>query len=386
MTIFIDVTGFGIVLPLLPYYAATFGVGSTALGILVASFALMQFISSPILGRLSDNIGRRPILLLSIMTSVVSFAFFALANSFWMLLVSRIVAGLATEIGVAQAYIADITKEQDRAIGMGRMGAIHGAGFIIGPALGGFLSAYGFSAAGWAAAVLAAVNLGFVFLFLPESLNPNLKNKDMKTRNGLVVGLRRALSKPLMGSVLIILFIMSFAFSAFPVVMPLLAMTYFGLGSVEMSFFFVYTGFVQIVFQGLVVGKVASRIGEQKMIAVGLLIMTVSIFLLVFFPSLAMFLLLTTIAFIGIGLLNTSIPSYVSKITPVTERGGMMGITQSVSSIARVPGPLIAGIVFEYAGVLAPFLLSAVLLMIATIFGMRIASYRSSELVARPIQ
>lgn len=151
ITIFIDVTGFGIVLPLLPYYAATFRVGSTALGILVASFALMQFISSPILGRLSDDNGRRPILLLSILTSVVSFAFFALANSFWMLLISRVVAGLATEIGVAQAYIADITEEQDRAIGMGRVGAIHGAGFIIGPALGGFLSTYGFSAAGWVA-------------------------------------------------------------------------------------------------------------------------------------------------------------------------------------------------------------------------------------------
>ncbi|UCH02119.1 MAG: MFS transporter, partial [Candidatus Bathyarchaeota archaeon] len=236
ITIFIDVTGFGIVLPLLPYYAATFGVGSTALGVLVASFALMQFISSPLLGRLSDKIGRRPILLFSILTSVASFVFFAIANSFWMLLVSRIVAGLATEIGIAQAYIADITVDKDRATGMGKVGAIHGAGFIIGPALGGFMSTYGFSAAGWVAALLAVINLLFVLFFLPESMSPIQKNKSLNTRNGLLASLLSTLSRPLMGSVLVILFVMSFAFSAFPVIMPLLAMMFFGLGSVEMSF------------------------------------------------------------------------------------------------------------------------------------------------------
>jgi len=290
-----------------------------------------------------------------------------------MLLGSRIVAGLATEIGVAQAYIADITEEKDRVAGMGRMGAIHGVGFIIGPALGGFLSPYGFSAAGWVAALLALVNLIFVFFFLPESKNLSQPDEDSKIHAGLVMGLRSALSRPWMGSVLIILFIMSFALSAFPVIMPLLAMALFGLGSVEMSFFFVYTGLVQIFFQGFIVGKIARRIGEQKMIAIGLMVMTIGVFLLVFFPSLAMFVILSTVTFIGIGLLSTSIPSYVSKITPENERGGTMGATQSVSSIARVPGPLIAGVVFELAGVLAPFLLSAVLLMVATLFGIRIA-------------
>jgi DHA1 family tetracycline resistance protein-like MFS transporter len=379
ITIFIDVTGFGIVLPLLPYYASTFGVGSTALGVLVASFSLMQFISSPILGRLSDKIGRRPILLLSILTSVASFIFFALANSFWMLLISRIVAGLATEISVAQAYIADITEERERAKGMGRVGAIHGAGFIVGPALGGFLSTYGFSAAGWVAALLAMVNLIFVFFFLPESMDPNQKVESLKSHPGLLASLKSVLSRPHMGSIIVILFIMSFAFSAFPVIMPILAMVFFGLSSVEMSFFFVYMGLVQIFFQGIIVGKIASRIAEQKIIAIGLMIMTGGVFLLVFFPILTMFIVLTTITFIGIGLLNTSIPSYVSKITPITDRGRTMGVTQSVSSIARVPGPLIAGIVLEYKGVLAPFFLSGVLLIIATFFGIRIASHKNEK-------
>jgi DHA1 family tetracycline resistance protein-like MFS transporter len=168
MTIFIDITGFGMIIPLLPFYAETFQAGPAALGVLVVSFSMMQFIFSPILGRFSDNAGRRPVLLLSILTSSVSFILFALANSFLMLLLSRIIAGMATESAVAQAYIVDITSEKERAKGIGRVGAAFGAGFIIGPAMGGFLSVYGFSAPGFAAFALALLNFLFVFLFLPE--------------------------------------------------------------------------------------------------------------------------------------------------------------------------------------------------------------------------
>lgn len=138
MTLFIDASGFGMIIPLLPFYAETFHAGSTALDVLIASFSIMQFLSSPILGKVSDRLGRKPVIVVSILTSLISFLVFALANSFSMLLVSRIVAGLATETSVAQAYIADITSGRDRASGMGRVGAAHGAGFIIGPAVGAF--------------------------------------------------------------------------------------------------------------------------------------------------------------------------------------------------------------------------------------------------------
>jgi len=154
MTLFIDATGFGMIIPLLPFYAETFQAGSAALGILIASFPLMQFIFSPILGRISDNVGRKPVLVISILTSAGSFVLFAVANSFFILLLSRIVAGLATETAVAQAYIADITSKKERASGIGKVGAAHGAGFIIGPAIGGTLSVYGFSAPGLAAVFL----------------------------------------------------------------------------------------------------------------------------------------------------------------------------------------------------------------------------------------
>jgi len=156
MTIFIDITGFGMIIPLLPFYAETFQAGSTALGILVASFAVMQFIFSPILGRISDSVGRRPVLLLSILISSVSFTLFTIANSFLMLLLSRIISGMATETAVAQAYISDITSKKERATGIGRVAAAHGVGFIIGPAIGGLLSVHGFWAPGLAAVILTS--------------------------------------------------------------------------------------------------------------------------------------------------------------------------------------------------------------------------------------
>ena len=302
MTIFIDITGFGIVLPLLPFFVNTFQAGSTALGVLVASFALMQFIFSPILGRLSDSFGRRPVLLLSILTSVVSFFLFALAKSYFVLLLSRIIAGLATEIGVAQAYITDVTSEKERTKWMGRMGAAQGAGFIIGPALGGFLSVYGFSAAGFAAAALALLNLIFALFFLPESKTPQKDVEKSKASISRLRGIISIFSKPMMSSLLAILFIMGLAFAAFPVIMPLLAISVFGLSSSTMSFFFIYIGLVQIVFQGFIVGKLASRIGDEKLIPLGAILMTVGVFFMAVFPIYHIFIVLTTIMMVGIGI------------------------------------------------------------------------------------
>lgn len=371
MTIFIDITGFGIVLPLLPFFVNTFRAGSTALGVLVASFALMQFIFSPILGRLSDSFGRRPVLLLSILTSVVSFFLFALANSYFVLLLSRIIAGLATEIGVAQAYITDVTSEKERTKWMGRMGAAQGAGFIIGPALGGFLSVYGFSAAGFAAAALALLNLIFAFFFLPESKTPQ-KDVESKASISRFRGIISIFSKPMMSSLLAILFIMGLAFAAFPVIMPLLAISVFGLSSSTMSFFFIYIGLVQIVFQGFIVGKLASRIGDEKLIPLGAILMTVGVFFMAVFPIYHIFIVLTTIMMIGIGILGTAIPSVISKRTSQSERGSTFGVTQSISSIARIPGPLIGGFLFEFVGFGAPFFLSAFMLAIAAILGIRL--------------
>jgi len=374
MTLFIDATGFGIIIPLLPFYAETFQAGSAALGILVASFSLMQFIFSPILGRISDNVGRKPVLIISILTSVASFLLFALANSFFMLLLSRIVAGLATETAVAQAYIADITSKKERASGIGKVGAAHGAGFIIGPAIGGFLSVYGFSAPGFAAVFLTLVNLLFVLFFLPESLNKESSELLLSPRStsSFFHRLLAAFTKPLIGAVLMIFFIVFLSFSAIPVIVPLLGVAFFGFGSVEMSYFFMYIGAVQIILQGVAIGRLTKKFGEEKLIVFGPLLMMVGIFLMPLVPNIAIFMLSLTMIASGSGIMRTVVPSFISKITPANEQGGTLGVANSVASMATVPGPLIGGSLFEFAGLATPFFASAAMLIVAFGLGCRV--------------
>ncbi len=374
LTIFIDITGFGIVIPLLPFYATSFQAGSAALGILVASFSGMQFVFAPLLGRLSDRAGRKPILMISIVTSAMSFVLFAVANSFFVLLLSRLVAGMATETAIAQAYMADVTPEEDRAAGMGRLGAAFGVGFIIGPAIGGALSVFGFWVPGAAAVILTLLNLLFVFFLLPESLDRGQEGLQMESyvKGGYFGGWRSALATPLIGATLIVVFIIILAFSAIPVIAPLLGVSFFNLGAVEMSYVFMYIGLVQIVLQGFLFGKLARRFSEEKFIAFGPLLMSVGMFMMPMVPNILTFLVSITMIALGIGVLDAAVPSFISKRTLKSEQGGMLGVSQSVSSIARVPGPLIGGFVFEFVGLMAPFLLSSALLVVAFILGCRI--------------
>ncbi len=374
MTLFVDATGFGMIIPLLPFYVEAFQAGSVALGVLVASFSLMQFIFSPILGRISDNVGRKPVLIISILTSAASFILFALANSFFILLLSRIVAGLATETAVAQAYIVDITSKKERASGIGKVGAAHGAGFMIGPAIGGFLSVYGFSAPGFAAVFLTLLNLLFVLFFLPESLEQKGSILQMATNSngGFLRKLLYAFSKPLIGAVLVIFFIVFLSFSAIPVIVPLLGIMFFGFGSVEMSYFFIYIGTIQIILQGVVIGRLTNKIGEEKLIAFGPLLLMLGMVLMPLIPNIGLFFFSLTMIAFGSGMMRTVVPSFISKITSANEQGGTLGVANSVASIATVPGPLIGGSLFEFAGLAAPFFASAAMLIGAFGLGCRV--------------
>lgn len=379
LTIFIDATGFGMIIPLLPFYAQTFQAGSTALGILVASFSVMQFVFSPLLGKVSDKLGRKPVLVMSILTSMASFALFAFANSFLLLLLSRMIAGLATETAVAQAYIVDVTSKKERASGIGKVGAAHGAGFIVGPAIGGFLSVYGFSAAGFAAVFLTLINLLFVLFLLPESLSKESRDSQLTTESnrGFLRQLISSFSTPLIGAVLAIFFIVFLSFSAIPVILPLLGVVYFGLGSVEMSYLFVYIGIVQIILQGVVIGRLAVKLGDEKLITFGPLLMMVGIFLMPLVPNIGVFMVSLTMIASGSGIMRTIVPSFISKETHENEQGGVLGIANSVASIATVPGPLVGGFLFEFFGLASPFYVSAILLLIA--FGLGFKTFRISS-------
>jgi DHA1 family tetracycline resistance protein-like MFS transporter len=369
LTVFIDITGYGIIIPLLPYYSSEFNAGPAALGVLIASFAIMQFFFSPLLGRVSDTKGRKPILLLSLFVSFIGFTFFSFANSFLMLLLSRIIAGVATERAVAQAYIADITDYKSRTKEIGKIGAALGAGFIIGPAMGGVLSTFGYSIAGYAAMLLTLVNILFVFYFLPE---PNREREKSLEFSGYLNGFRDSIKKPLLGPTLLVLFIVTFAFSTIPVIVPLLGFELFNFDSLQLSFVFIYIGLIQIVMQGFLISWLSNRFGEEKLIALGPTLMSIGVFVMPIFQNLGIFYLANSLLAAGFGLINTSIPAFLSKRSSSTEQGSVLGIVSSIASIANIPGPLIIGFVYDVAGSFVPFLFSALMLAAAFLISCRV--------------
>ncbi len=377
MTILIDMIGFGMVIPLIPFYVKSFQVGATGIGILISSFSLMQFIFSPILGKASDKIGRKPVLLTSILVSSIGYSLFSIASSFFILLLSRVIAGMATEITVARAYIADITSKKERTTGMGRIGAAFGAGIIIGPAIGGSLSIYGFWAPGIAALTLTLSNFILVFFFLPESIRPSRPVFKINTSSiiGFFTKLMSAFLTPLIGIVLIIYFLEEINHSTIPVITPLLGISFFGLEPMEMSYIFMYIGFVQIILQGFIIGRIAKKLSDDNLIALGILFLIVGMFAISLIPNFIIFIGLTTIIACGIGILSTIIPSFISKMTPSNKQGGMLGLMQSISSIARIIGPLLGGFIFEFVGLVYVFLLNTILMTVT--FGLSIKMKRA---------
>ena len=375
LTVFIDITGFGIIIPLLPFYANEFQAGPTALGVLIASFAIMQFFFSPLLGKASDKKGRKPILLISLLISFISFTIFSFANSYLMLLFSRIIAGIATERAVAQAYIADVTDHKTRTKEMGKIGAALGAGFIIGPAMGGILSTYGFSIPGYAAMILTVINILFVISFLPEPQRVKEKTiESISKSSGYLRGLRDSLRKPLLGPTLLILFFVTLAFSTIPVIVPLLSIDFFNFNSLELSYVFIYIGLIQIVMQGFLINPLSKRFGEEKLIALGPVLMAAGTLLMPIFQNVPIFFLANAVLAAGFGIINTSIPAFLSKRISLDEQGSILGVAGSVASIANIPGPLIIGLIYDVAGSFVPFLISAVMLVVAFLIGCRVYS------------
>jgi DHA1 family tetracycline resistance protein-like MFS transporter len=176
----------------------------------------------------------------------------------------------------------------------------------------------------------------------------------------------------LIGTVLVVFFIVFLAWSALPVILPLLGVTFFGFGSVEMSYIFIYIGTIQIIWQGVIIGRLTEKIGEEQLIAFGPLLLMLGMFLMPLIPNIVIFIFSLTITSIASGMMRTVVPSFISKISSANEQGGMLGVTDGVASIARVPGPLIAGFLFEFAGSASPFFASAVMLMVAFGFGFRV--------------
>lgn len=371
-TVFVDLIGFGIIIPLLPFYANKLGADPTTLGLLIAVFSLMQFLFSPVLGRLSDRFGRRPVLLVSLIFSVLGHLMFALSNSIPLLFISRTLAGIAgANLSVAQAYIADTTALKDRAKGMGLIGASFGVGFIIGPVIGGIFSQYGLSVPGFVAAIISFFNFLAAFAMLPETLTPEhrlARSKLAPTERGFLSNLK----KPVVGELIITFFIVNFAFSNIPVIFPLLGISRFNLSPSDMAMVFIYIGFIHVIIQAGLIGKLVRKFGEEFLLMVGTFSMMLAIFLTPFATQFLLFIILAGFTAAGVALIITSVPSLVSKKTPVEEHGSILGVTQSAASFGRVLGPLMGGLVFQYGGVSTPYYASAAVMIVGFVLCVRI--------------
>ncbi len=369
LIVFIDLIGFGIVIPILPLYAEAYGPSPVMFGLLMASFSLMQFFFAPVLGRLSDRVGRRPVLVVSLLGSAAGYVLFGFAGSFAMLLVSRIVDGISGgNISTAQAVIADITAPEDRAKGMGLIGAAFGLGFILGPAVGGLLVAVRPWLPGVAAAVASLVAMVLVLVLLPETLDQEAKSHARRTPLNLHA-LARTLSHPFLGLCLVIIFLVIFAFSNFEATFAQFLDFKFELSKRSISFLFVYAGALAALIQGGLVGRLAKRFGESRLVAVGAFLSFLSLGLLPYMSSLPAVMGVLALLALGQGITTPSLSSLTSKLVERDEYGGVMGVYQSLSSLGRIIGPFWGEVVYGALGFAWPYRTGSLFMLIAAVVG-----------------
>ena len=364
LVVFIDLLGFSLILPLLPYYAATFHASPIVTGLLVASYALAQLIGAPLLGRLSDRFGRRPILLASIFGTFIGFLLLGFANALWMLFASRIIDGLTGgNLSIAQAYITDVTDAKNRSRGLGLIGAAFGLGFIIGPAAGGLLSQWGFAVPAFVAAALALINLTLIYAWLTESLTVERRNAMHENRPAVnLAALLTALKRPFTGSLLITRFIFGVAFAIFQTVFSLYALTKFGLLASQTGYILAYVGVLSVITQGFLVGWITRKVREDILIVACVALMAVSLLGWALASSvLALLIIMAPTALSG-GLLNTLLSSTLTKAVDAKETGGILGLSTSIESSTRIIAPICGGVLLQQLGTWAPGAFGAILM------------------------
>jgi MFS transporter, DHA1 family, tetracycline resistance protein len=362
LTVFIDLLGFGIIIPLLPFYAESYGATGFMVGMLGTSYSLMQFVFAPIWGRWSDRIGRRPIILIGLLGSCVSYLALALASSLALIFAARIVGGIAgANIPTAQAYIADITTPENRARGMGMVGAAFGLGFIFGPALGGVLTHLGPAAPMWAASALCCANFAAAWWLLPESRSASAAPITI----GRLDMFRRAFARPQLSLLLMLFFIVSMAFSSFEATFALFSERRFGFTSANLGYVFAFIGVVLALVQGVLVGRVVGIVGEHRLIPAAIAVVAVGLALVPISQSVPMLLVACgTLAF-GMGFNSPSLTSMVSRLSDSNDQGGMLGLAQSLASLGRIVGPAWGGFLFDRFGPAMPYLSAAAIMGVA---------------------
>jgi multidrug resistance protein len=371
LTVFIDLLGFGIIIPLLPFYAETFGASALVVGLLSTSYSLMQFLFAPVWGRLSDRIGRRPVILIGLFGSFAAYLLFGLADSLAVLFAARICAGIAgANIPTAQAFIADTTTPENRAKGMGLVGAAFGLGFVFGPAIGGFLSRWGYAAPAFFASALSLANFLAACVLLPESRRAG----QTFVHRSRLEALRAAVTRPFLPLVLMIYFIVVTAFSSFEATFALFSERQFAFTASTIGYVFAFVGLVLSIVQGALVGRAARAVGERRLVPMAILIIALGLATVAASRSVPFLVAGCGLLAVGMGFNSPSMVSLISRLSDRDEQGGVLGVSQSLASLARVIGPVWGGFLFDRFGIRSPFVWASMFMMVA--FAISVAGLR----------
>jgi MFS transporter, DHA1 family, tetracycline resistance protein len=370
LTVFVDFTGFGLIIPLLPFWARHLGANAFGVGLVLTAYALAQFLFTPLLGSLSDRYGRRPVIIVSLAVEACGFALTALAGSLPALMAARFIGGLgASNLGSAQAVVADVTTPASRTRGMGMLGAAIGLGFVVGPAMGGALALHGLTAPFWAAMAVALLNAVLVARFLRETRRWSAPTKTARVRGvgALMGGWRHLGGDVVIARLIAVNLLFTLAFSAMEAVFPLLTLRRFGWGAVQVGYLFTYIGLVVVVMQGGLVGRLVERYGERRLLLGGLALLAFGLALLPVAGSLGVVMAARGLLALGEGAVTPTVTALLSLASPGERQGETLGLGQGVAGLGRILGPLLGGALFATIGTGAPFAAGALLVLVALV-------------------
>jgi multidrug resistance protein len=377
VTAFVDMLGLLMVLPLLPFYAKSLGAGGLVVGMLVSAFSVAQLLSAPLWGRFSDRYGRRPALMVGLAASAVAYVVFAFADSLWVLFLSRIVQGAGGgTVGVIQAYVADVTRPEDRAKSLGWLSAATNAGVALGPVIGAWMHHLDRSTPGLVAAALCVVNIAFAWRYLDEVREPGAPGGKAARRTPREAVWRVLAHPHEPASRLILIYAIAIgAFQGTNAILALFLAWRFGVTEDTIGYVFTYIGTLSVVIRALLLGRVVDRVGEPRLSRIGTVLLAAGLLGLSFAPTVPALVLAVGLLPLGTAFTFPCVTAMLSRVVPSGERGLYMGVQQTYGGVSRVAFPLLFGVAFDHLGQASPFHLSAALVLATLLMGRDLERY-----------
>lgn len=363
LTVFIDLLGFGILIPILPSFSVkVLHIDDTQIGIAIAIYSFMQFLFNPVLGKLSDKHGRKPIIVACLFLNVIGYLIFAFTNSFLVLLISRIVGGLGgSSVAVALAYIADVTDKENRSKGMGIIGAAFGLGFVFGPLMGGLLSGYGYSVIGYVAAGFSLMAFIVTIIALPESLKKDKSQQiipDLTKKRKIFDfdALKKIIHNHKLLVLIFLFFVITFSFANIYATFALLGLKAYGFTDKQNGYMFGIVGLTSAIIQGGLLGRINKLMSKKVILIVASFVMSITLILIPFAGTFLGLAIVSIFLSYGTATFSPTVLSLISENASDAEQGITLGANQSLASLARVLGPLWGGFAFQYLGYAFPFI------------------------------